>query len=210
MVSKRTKNFQVKVYRDKGIENLDKYLYVKKNADIKIHPWLKKVGDTKTEDIYIYKGNFQKDCLQFAESFACGVKGYAGKTSQYIEKETGRVFGFNHANKIANSKNAIKNEKASPLEGEAYAIVARPKSEKEIDSETYPYYIAYVLYREGNATVTIEVFGALNENNEAGEEVCFNIYYTDIPIESFHKIWSPFYEHVDPVTVVLMPRYKDF
>jgi hypothetical protein len=147
----------------------------------------------------------ENDCLKFAEAISIAAntgrkalfqKMIRADTSPpvYQAKDMPVLFGETDAkNQRLLTKVVMKNDKASPSAGEAYAIVRRT-----IVVGSAPYHIAYVLYSNNGVNITLEA------NADSGAEYYprFGFYDTK---KTFHGVFSDT-AYTNGTTIVLQNR----
>jgi len=144
---------------------------------------------------------FLRDCLHSAEEIIWNT---VLKLGEVRTKVGNAEFGDSEDGNIAIAKAHRDapgaNQHASPVVGQAYALVSTVPDSK------YPYHAAGVLAVDGNDRVTLEVFAGAEDaqQDEREESGSFEMYST-VPGETFHDVWSAagVFVGTNPVTVVI-------
>ena len=183
-------------------------LYVKKKLRFS-HPFLVNIGERDDYGIFQYDGKCVKDCLQFSESLACGIKDYKETKSQWKEKITGLSFGCSTkknveiAQKVLEKYPNYNSETVNPDVGEAFAIVDLNPT------KTYDYHAEFVIAKDGVDRITLSTLGGYEDAIQYGEIIHrgraeFDIYSIHPNEDTFYNRWGEDYEN--PIVVVLTPK----
>ena len=190
------------------------YLYVlrKKKNVIKKYPFLYINDDDKSSDyvsvksVFTFEDDECNDCLQFGETLATNKSShYKGKKSMFFVKGVGKDFGVSDKKNIQLSYEYFSNigDNVDPKEGEAYALVR-----VKIEEDKVPYHVAFVLFRDGDSSVTLEA----DAGNLSMKEPVFDIYsISGRNGKTFFESFSEEYTTDDgngdePIAIVLSPK----
>lgn len=188
--------------------NMATKLYVKKSLRFS-HPFLVNIGERGDYDIFQYDGKCVKDCLQFSESLACGIKDYKETKTQWKEKITGLSFGCNVKKNIEIAQKVLEkypdynSETVNPDVGEAFAIVDLHPTKK------YDYHAEFVIAKDGVDRITLSTLGGYEDAIQYGEIIHrgraeFDIYSIHPNEDTFYSRWREDYDH--PIVLVLCPK----
>lgn len=157
-------------------------------------------GITYFEFTFNNKYIFKNDCLGFAECLVSDKFKIVSKTTPkidksarkcaYVEKYSGKKFGFNYNQNIEIATNyfsdqsVLNNDADAEINtGEAYAIVNIDYYEQQQYIEAVPYHIAYVLFKDGDSNITMEA----DAGQEDRTDPVFDIYCQK---DHFHTRWA--------------------
>ena len=180
-----------------GIDSINPHILFIKKGTVHPHSWIQNVNVKAPDGMMAYGPKHKlnpNDCLVLAESLAIDTPGYKSPKCVLKEHSTDLVFGYTDKQniKIAKANNAILNENANPNVGDAYAIVRN----KIIDDEA-PYHIAYVIFKDGKTTITMEA----DSGQPKLKYPVFDMYDTVDKRKSFHSRYSKMYS---PATTVVL------
>jgi len=183
-----------------GVDPRDPHILFIKKGNVHPHSWITPINVKAPAGMIAYGPKHKlnpNDCLVLAEAIAINIPGYKSPKCVLKEHSTDLVFGYTDKQniKIAKANTAILNENANPDIGDAYAIVRN-----EIIEKKAPYHIAYVIFKDGDTTITMEA----DAENPDLEYPMFDMYNTKNKKQSFHSIYSKLYSPAS--TIILKKR----